>query len=105
MQSNELGLLTTLTTSDASTYQRRLITRIVALLDEDRHHGQLVAGIPTTDLAFATVRLTEAFVHTPAITGNPAAPERVQPILHALLAPHPPRPVTGRRPSRSTAAR
>ncbi len=89
MQSDELGLLTTLTTSDASTYQRRLIARVVALLDEDRRHGQLVAGISTADLAFATVRLTEAFVHTPAITGNTATPERVQPILAALLAPHP----------------
>jgi AcrR family transcriptional regulator len=101
MQSDELGLLTTLTTSDASTYQRRLIARVVALLDEDRHHGQLVAGIPTPDLAFATVRLTEAFVHTPAITGNPAAPERVQPILDALLAPHPSRPLTRRSRARS----
>jgi AcrR family transcriptional regulator len=96
MQSDELGLLTTLTTSDASTYQRRLIARVVALLDEDRQHGQLVAGIPTADLAFATVRLTEAFVHTPAITGNPAAPERVRPILDALLAPHPSRPLAKR---------
>ena len=105
MQSDELGLLTTLTTSDASSYQRRLIARVVALLDEDRHHGQLVAGIPTADLAFATVRLTEAFVHTPAITGNSASPERVQPILDALLAPHPVRPVARRRPRRSATAR
>jgi AcrR family transcriptional regulator len=87
MQANELEVLTRLTTSDASSYQRRLITRLTALLDEDRAAGHLVATIPTGDLAYATVRLTEAFVHTPAITGNQPTPERIEPILHALLDP------------------
>jgi hypothetical protein len=85
MQSDELELLTRLTTRDASTFQKRLIARVVALLDEDRAAGHLHVDIPSKDLAFAVVRLTETFVHTPAITGDPPAPERVHDILHALL--------------------
>ncbi len=85
MQADELELLTRLTTRDVSPFQRRLIARVVAVLDDDRAAGHLHLDIPSADLAFAVVRLTESFVHTPAITGDPPAPERVGPILHALL--------------------
>ena len=85
MQADELELLTRLTTRDVSPFQKRLIARVVAVLDEDRVAGHLHVDIPSPDLAFAVVRLTESFVHTPAITGDPPAPERVGPILHALL--------------------
>ena len=85
MQADELELLTRLTTRDAGPFQKRLIARVVALLDEDRAAGHLHVDIDSSDLAFAVVRLTESFVHTPAITGDPPAPERVGPILHALL--------------------
>jgi AcrR family transcriptional regulator len=85
MQADELELLTRLTTRAASPFQSRLIARVVSILDEDRVAGRLHVPISSADLAFAAVRLTETFVHTPAITGEPAAPERVGPILHALL--------------------
>src|SRR6185312_2273179 len=40
MQADELGLLTRLTTRDASPFQGRLIARIVSVLDEDRAAGR-----------------------------------------------------------------
>lgn len=85
MQAEELELLTRLTTSDVSSYQQRLIGRVRQLLAEDHQAGQLRPSLDLDDLAFAVVRLTESFVHTPAITGNAPAPERVGSILHALL--------------------
>jgi AcrR family transcriptional regulator len=85
MQSEELELLTRLTTRDASAFQRRLIARVREMLDQDRDAGHLHLAVDSDDLAFAVVRLTETFVHTPAITGDPPAPERVANILHALL--------------------
>ena len=87
MQSEELELLTRLTTRDASAFQRRLIARVREMLDQDREDGHLHVSVGSDDLAFAVVRLTESFVHTPAITGDPPAPERVADILHALLDP------------------
>ena len=60
------------------------VVRIVVVVHPDDRLSERIRGVED-DLAFAVVRLTESFVHTPAITGNAPAPERVGSILHALL--------------------
>lgn len=85
LQRDELDLFTRLTTRGGSSFQRRLIERVRAMLARDRAAGRLTIDLELDDLAFATVRITETFIHTQAITGEDPDPTRTGRILRALL--------------------
>jgi AcrR family transcriptional regulator len=85
LQRDELDLFTRLTTRDGSSFQRRLIQRVRDLLARDRAAGRLTIDLDLDDLAFATVRIAETFIHTQAITGEDPDPARTGRILRALL--------------------
>lgn len=85
LQRDELDLFTRLTTRDGSSFQRRLIARVRELLARDRAAGHLTIDLDLDDLAFATVRIAETFIHTQAISGEDPDPTRTGRILRALL--------------------
>lgn len=85
MQSDEAELIARLLTHDASEFQRRLIERVAEFLEEDFTAGRVTIDLTADELAYATVRLVESFVHTPAITGGAPDPARNARVLRALL--------------------
>lgn len=85
LQTDEGEKLARLLTSNASDFQRRLIERVELLLDEDIAAARITIDLDAAELAYATVRLGESFVHTPAITGEAPDPDRNARVLRALL--------------------
>lgn len=59
--------------------------RVVEVLAADRHSGRLTVELSDDELAFAVVRLLEAYTHAPSLTGEPADPALVTRVLAALL--------------------
>lgn len=85
LQADESDLLARLLTRDASTFQGRLIALVADLLTADIEAGRVTIDLEPTELAYATVRIVESFVHTPAITGGAPDPTRNARVLRALL--------------------
>lgn len=85
MQAEEATLLARLLTQDASEFQSRMIERVAGFLEDDFAAGRVTVDLTAEELAFATVRLVESFVHTPAITGGAPDPSRNARVLRALL--------------------
>lgn len=85
MQADEAELIARLLTQDASEFQRRLVDKVAEFLADDFAAGRLTIDLTADELAYATVRLVESFVHTPAITGGAPDPDRNRRVLRALL--------------------
>lgn len=85
MQAAEGELLARLLTRDASEFQSRLIGLVTTMLTYDVGTGRVTIDLEPAELAYATVRIAESFVHTPAITGGDPDPERNARVLRALL--------------------
>lgn len=85
LQADEGELLARLLTHDASEFQSRLIDRVTELLADDIEAGRVTIELDAAELAYATVRIVESFVHTPAITGGAPNPDRNARVLRALL--------------------
>ena len=85
LQDNENDLFTRLTTRDISEFQRRLIHRVHEMLAADRDAARLTIELDLDDLAYTTVRIAEAFIHTRAITGEAPDPRRAERVLRAFL--------------------
>jgi len=85
MQHDEPDVLVRLCTLSASTFQRRLIDRVTALLAQDRQDGRLHVELEVDELAYAAVRLCESYAHAPAITGEPIDADQAMRVLHALV--------------------
>jgi AcrR family transcriptional regulator len=66
-------------------FQPLLVQAVADLLREDVEDGVRDLSVPLDDLAYAAVRITEAFVHSHSITGDLPDPERPRRILHVLL--------------------
>lgn len=85
MHRDEPEVLVRLCTLSASTFQRRLIDRVTALLEQDRQAGRLHVDLDDSELAYAAVRLCESYAHAPAITGEPIDAGQALRVLHALI--------------------
>lgn len=85
LQADEGDMFTRLVTLDHSEFQRRLIGRVIELLGDDREHDRLTIDLDVHELAYATVRIMESYVHTPAITGDAPDPDSNARVLHAFL--------------------
>jgi len=85
MQADEGELLARLLTREASEFQSRLIGLVTTMLTHDVETGRVTIDLEPAELAYATVRIAESFVHTPAITGGEPDPERNARVLRALL--------------------
>lgn len=81
----EGDLLARLLTRDASEFQSRIIALVTDLLTADIEHGRVTIDLPPGELAYATIRIVESFVHTPAITGGAPDSVRNARVLRALL--------------------
>ncbi len=66
-------------------FQPLIIAAVTDLLREDVDDGARDLSVPLEDLAYAAVRIVEAFVHINSITGEHPDPERPRRVLHALL--------------------
>lgn len=85
LQQEEPETFVRLVTTNASAFQTRLVERVTAVLAADRRDGHLTVDLPDDELAFAVVRLTEAYAHAPTLTGQPADPALATRVLRALL--------------------
>lgn len=73
-----------LTTSEWG-FQAALLDHVTGMLHADVVAGVRSADEPLADLAFATVRIIESFVHLKRITGEDPDPGRAHRVLHVLL--------------------
>lgn len=74
-----------LLTAAGSPVQRRSIAVLAELLEQEIADGALDPPLPVPDLAYLVVRIAESFLYTPLITGEPAAPEKAEAAVAALL--------------------
>jgi AcrR family transcriptional regulator len=85
LQREEPEAFVRLCTTSASTFQQRLVARVADLLAADRAAGHITVDLEIDELAFATVRLLEAYAHAPLLTGKAADPELATRVLRAFL--------------------
>ncbi|WP_020662063.1 QsdR family transcriptional regulator [Amycolatopsis benzoatilytica] len=86
LQTEEGEMFARLAMLNHSEFQRRLIDRVAQLISADRERDRITGiDLEADELAYATVRITESFIHTPAITGNAPDPDTNARVLHALL--------------------
>ncbi|HUR72722.1 MAG TPA: QsdR family transcriptional regulator [Sporichthya sp.] len=85
LQREEPEAFVRLVTTKAGTFQTRLVAKVARVLETDRRSGHLTIDLPDDELAFAVVRLLEAYAHAPTLTGQPADPELAMKVLRALL--------------------
>jgi len=76
-----LGLLT----STSGDYQHRYLLLIRELIAEDRAAGLVSSEIPLDDLAYTAVRITESYIHTQVLIGEPPDARRAEVVLRVLL--------------------
>lgn len=85
LQAEEGEMFTRLVTLNHSEFQRRVIDRVAQLIVEDRQQSRIAIDLDVEELAYTTVRITESFIHTPAITGGAPDPDSNARVLRALL--------------------
>lgn len=86
LQAEEGEMFARLAMLNHSEFQRRLIGRVARLIAADRERGRITGiDLDVDELAYATVRITESFIHAPAITGSAPDPDSNARVLHALL--------------------
>jgi AcrR family transcriptional regulator len=81
-------------TSSAGRVQTRTVAAITALIDDETSAGNYVPPIPSETLAYAIVRLAEAFLYNDAIVGMRGDTERLLELEALLLGAAPPSPRT-----------
>lgn len=74
-----------LLTAAGSPVQRRSIAVVTALIEAEIAAEALEPPLPVPDLAYLVVRIAESFLYPPLITGEPAAPEKAEAAVAALL--------------------
>lgn len=72
-------------TSSAGLVQPRVVASIARLIDAEVQAGEFVPPIPADVLAFAIVRLGEAFLYNDALAGIRGDTERLRQVEAALL--------------------
>ncbi len=72
-------------TSSAGVVEPRIVASIETLIDAEVQAGSFVAPTPPGVLAYAIVRLGEAFLYNDALAGIRGDTERLQQVLAALL--------------------
>jgi AcrR family transcriptional regulator len=75
-------------TSSAGIVQPRVVASIERLIDAEAQAGQFVPPIPPGVLAYAIVRLGEAFLYNDALAGIRGDTERLRQVEAALLGVH-----------------
>ena len=85
LQREEPEAFVRLCTTGASTFQQRVVGRVAELLAADRAAGHITVDLELDELAFAAVRLLEAYAHAPSLTGKAADPELATRVLRAFL--------------------
>lgn len=85
LQREEPEAFVRLCTTSASTFQQRMVDRVGSTLRADRAAGLLTIDLDDDELAFAVVRLLEAYAHAPTLTGEPADPALATRVMRALL--------------------
>lgn len=85
LQREEPEAFVRLCTTNASPFQTRMVAKVAEVLAGDRAAGHLTIDLDDDELAFAVVRLLEAYAHAPTLTGDPADPDRATRALRALL--------------------
>jgi AcrR family transcriptional regulator len=85
LQREEPEVFVRLCTTGVSAFQQRMIARVADLLATDREAGYITVDLEIEELAFATVRLLEAYAHAPSLTGTAADPVLTTRVLGALL--------------------
>jgi AcrR family transcriptional regulator len=73
-------------TSGAGTLQPRIVASIQAVIDDEVRAGEYDPPIDTSTLAYAIVRLAEAFLFNDAVAGMRGDVERLREVEAALLA-------------------
>ncbi len=85
LQREEPEVFVRLCTTSASSFQTRMVDKVAAVLAVDRASGHLTIDLDDDELAFAVVRLLEAYAHAPTLSGQPADPVLATRVLRALL--------------------
>ncbi|HSZ04316.1 MAG TPA: QsdR family transcriptional regulator [Solirubrobacteraceae bacterium] len=75
-------------TSSGGLVQPRVVACVERLIDAEVHAGRFVAPIPVEALAYAIVRLGEAFLYNDAIVGIRGDTARLRQVEAALLGAH-----------------
>jgi AcrR family transcriptional regulator len=73
-------------TSGAGTLQPRIVTAIQAVIDDEVRAGAYDPPVDTSTLAYAIVRLAEAFLFNDAVAGMRGDVDRLREVEAALLA-------------------
>ncbi|MEP7177989.1 MAG: QsdR family transcriptional regulator [Pseudonocardiales bacterium] len=85
-----------LLTTKASVVQHRMVELVERLLREEQDGGRLSHPLPLPDLAYLIMRISESFIYTDLITGDPPDAAKARTAIAALLGHH----VTGGLPRR-----
>ncbi len=85
LQREEPEVFVRLCTTSASSFQTRMVAKVAEVLSVDRASGHLTIDLDDNELAFAVVRLLEAYAHAPTLSGQPADPALATRVLRALL--------------------
>jgi len=72
-------------TSDAGTLQPRIVARIAQLIDDEVHAGRYEPPVETSTLAYAIVKLAEAFLFNDTAVGMRGDVDRLREVEAALL--------------------
>lgn len=87
-------------TSRHSPVQRRCVVAIKARIDALAEAGEMVPALPSEELAYIVVRITESFLYRDVITGAEADIEAAIAAIRILLTAEPEEPARSRRKCR-----
>ncbi len=79
-----------LLTTKASVVQARMVDVVERLLHEEQGRGNLPHPLPLPDLAYLIMRISESFIYTDLITGDPPDADKARTAIAALLDYHAP---------------
>jgi AcrR family transcriptional regulator len=89
-----------LLTTKASVVQHRMVELVERLLQDERDRGNLPHPLPLPDLAYLIMRISESFIYTDLITGEPPDAAKARTAIAALLDYHAPIAQVSRRGNR-----
>jgi AcrR family transcriptional regulator len=90
-----------LLTTKASVVQHRMVDLVEQLLREEQERGALPHPLPLPDLAYLIMRISESFIYTDLITGEPPDATKARTAIAALLSYHAPIAPISQRDNRS----
>jgi AcrR family transcriptional regulator len=74
-----------LLTTKASGVQHRMVELVEIVLREEQDRGRLPHPLPLPDLAYLVMRISESFIYTDLITGEPPDAAKARTAIAALL--------------------